>query len=107
MHYLNTTRHLRAPVSDELIMRLMKTLTDDIAPKAATLEGLRSISWMLSHDRLTLQAYSSWQSAEDLPRAEHSEQHVNNGRLINEMLGGLARPQEHSYYELIGDRSFT
>ncbi|TDV56417.1 hypothetical protein [Actinophytocola oryzae] len=106
MHYLNTTRHLITPPTDATIDELMTLLTERIAPSAATLSGLRSISWMLSHDRMTLQAFSGWESAEDLPRAENSDQHVNNGKIINELLGGLAQPQGHSYYRLLGERSF-
>lgn len=105
MYYLNTTRHLQTPAGDEVVGRLMKMLTEEIAPKAATLEGLKNISWMLSLDGLTLQAFSGWGSADDLPRAENSEQHVNNGKIINEMLGGLASPQEHSYFRLLGELS--
>lgn len=106
MHYLNTTRHLITPPSDATIDDLMKLLTEQIVPSAATLSGLRSISWLLSHDGMTLQAFSGWGAAEDLSRAEHSDQHVNNGKIINELLGGLAGPQEHSYYRLLGERSF-
>ncbi len=106
MYYLNTTRHLVNPVDDATVARLMTLLTEDIAPKAATLEGLQSISWMLAQDRMTLQAFSGWQSAEDLPRAEQSDQHVKNGAVINELLGGLASPQAHSYYRLLGERTF-
>lgn len=106
MYYLNTTRHLNTAPSDEVIGRLMTLLTDDIAPKAATLDGLQNISWLLSLDGMTLQAFSGWKSADDLPRAEHSDQHVNNGKIINELLGGLATPQEHSHFRLLGERSF-
>jgi hypothetical protein len=106
MHYLNTTRHLVTAPSQATIDELMTLLTERIVPSAATLSGLRSISWMLSHDGLTLQAFSGWGAAEDLSRAEHSDQHVNNGKIINELLGGLAEPQTHSYYRLLGVRTF-
>lgn len=107
MYYLSTTRHLKNPASDETVARLLALLNDEIAPSAATLEGLQNISWMLSQDGLTLQAYSGWQSADDLPRAENSAQHTNNGKIINELLGGLASPQEHGYFRSIAARSFT
>ena len=84
----------------------MTVLTDHIVPSAATLGGLQSISWMLSHDRMTLQAFSGWLSHEDVLRAERSEQHVRNGAIINELLGGLAAPQQHSYYRLLGEQKF-
>lgn len=106
MHYLNTTRHLVTAPSEATITELMSLLTERIVPSAATLSGLRSISWLLSHDGKTLQAFSGWAAADDLARAEHSEQHVNNGKIINELLGGLASPQEHSYYRLLGERKF-
>jgi hypothetical protein len=107
MHYLNTTRHLQNPPSDETLDHLLKVLNEQIVPSAATLSGLQSIAWMLSHDRKTLQAISGWLSHDDVLRAEKSQQHVTNGGRINDLLGGLASPQEHSYYRLLGERKFT
>jgi hypothetical protein len=106
MHYLNTTRHLRTPPSDDTIEHLLKVLDEQIVPSAATLSGLQSISWMLSHDRLTLQAFSGWASHDEVLQAEQSPQHVRNGGIINDLLGGLASPQEHSYYRLLGEKKF-
>lgn len=106
MHYLNTTRHLNVPPSDETIDELLRMLNEEIVPSAATLDGLQSISWMLSHDRMTLQAFSGWLTHEDVLRAEHSSQHQTNGGRINDLLGGLAQPQGHSYYRLLGERKF-
>lgn len=102
MYYLNTTRHLVSPADDATADRLMALLTEQVVPRASTLEGLHSISWMLSLDGRTLQAFSAWDAQEDLTRAEHSAQHTQNGPVINELLGGLSRPQEHSYYRLLG-----
>ena len=107
MYVLNTTRHLIAPASDETVGRLRRMLTEEIAPKAATLEGLRNISWMLSTDRMTLQAFSGWSHEDDLVRAERSAQHGQNGVVINELLGGLTQPQGHSYYRILGSREFA
>lgn len=106
MHYLNTTRLLRTAPSDQTIAELLAMLDTDIAPSAGTLPGLQSISWMLSHDRLTLQAFSGWANAEDPLRGERSAQHTTNGVRINELLGGLTAPQSHSYYELLAERRF-
>lgn len=106
MYFLNTTRHLATPPSDELVAQLLGELEEKIVPSAATLGGLRSISWMLSHDRQTLQAFSGWDSHELVLAAEQSPQHVRNGARINELLGGLASPQEHHYFRLLGEHRF-
>lgn len=105
-YYMNTTRYLKPPASDGVIAQLMMLLNEKIAPTTGEFDGLQNIAWLLSQDRLTLQAFSGWQSAEDLPRAEHSSQHINNGKLINELLGGLASPQEHTYFQLLARRTF-
>lgn len=107
MHYLNTTRHLKTPPTDETIEHLLTVLNEQIVPSAGTLSGLRSISWMLSHDRATLQAFSGWSSHDEVLMAEKSQQHVRNGGIINDLLGGLASPQEHSYYRLLGEHKFA
>ncbi|GLY88868.1 hypothetical protein [Actinoallomurus iriomotensis] len=104
MFYLNTTRHLVTPADDSVIARLVDRLDSEIGPKAESLDGLRSISWMVSLDRMTIQAFSGWDTAEDLPRAQNSTQHRENGLLIADLLGGLASPQEHSQYQLISSR---
>lgn len=106
MYFLNTTRHLASPPSDATIDHLLAVLEEKIVPSASSLPGMRSISWMLSHDRRTLQAFSGWESHEKVLEAERSPQHVTNGALINELLGGLASPQEHSYYRLLGEHRF-
>jgi hypothetical protein len=103
--YLNTTRHLITPADDAVIANLLNRLDTEIGPKAESLAGLRSISWLVSTDRMTVQAFSGWDSAEDLPRAESSQAHRENGKLIAEILGGLAQPQGHSYYQLISSRT--
>lgn len=107
MFYLNTTRHLIAPADDAVVTRLRDRLDSEIGPKAETLEGLLSISWMVSLDGMTIQAFSGWGSAEDLRRAEGSPQHKENGALITDLLGGLAQPQGHSYYRLITSRTLN
>jgi hypothetical protein len=103
--YLNTTRHLVTPADDAVIATLLHRLDTEIGPKAESLEGLRSISWLVSTDRMTIQAFSGWDTAEDLPRAENSQAHRENGVLIADLLGGLAQPQGHSYYRLISSRT--
>ena len=106
MHYLNTTRHLAQPPSDELLAQLVSELQEKIVPSAPSLAGMRSIAWMISHDRRTLQAFSGWDSHEMVLAAEKSPQHVTNSARINELLGGLASPQEHHYYRLLGEYRF-
>lgn len=105
MYYLNTTRHLLTPADDAVIANLLHRLDTEIGPKAESLEGLRSISWLISTDRMTVQAFSGWDSADDLKRAENSQAHRENGALIAELLGGLAQPQGHSYYQLISSKT--
>ena len=105
MFYLNTTRHLITPADDSVIATLLHRLDTEIGPKAESLDGLRNLSWLVSTDRMTIQAFSGWGNAEDLPRAENSEAHRENGALIAELLGGLAEPQSHSYYQLIAART--
>lgn len=107
MYYLNTTRRLKIPATDASIDELMALLASDILPKASTLEGMRSISWMLSTDRQTLQAFSGWGSEADLQRAQDSTQHRENGVVINELLGGLTEPQGHSYYRLLSHNDIS
>ena len=85
MFYLNTTRHLITPADDGVIANLLNRLDTEIGPKAESLAGLRSISWLVSTDRMTVQAFSGWDSAEDLPRAEGSQAHRENGKLIAEI----------------------
>lgn len=104
MYYLNTTRQLRVPLSAEGVDRLVWTLTNQIAPGVAATEGLQSISWMLSSDRLTLQAFSGWLTEDGPAKAEQHELHVRNSALINELLGGLAAPQQHAYFQLLVER---
>jgi hypothetical protein len=106
MYFLNTTRHLATPPSDATVAHLLSVLEEKIVPSAASLAGIRSISWMLSHDGRTLQAFSGWASHEQVLEAEQSPQHVTNGAAINDLLGGLASPQEHSYYRLLGEHRF-
>lgn len=106
MFYLNTGRHLAHPASDETIARLLSMVDSEIVPKAASLAGMRSIAWMISTDRTWLQAFSGWDTAEDLPRAEHSAQHVENSKVIAELLGGLAEPQTHTHYQLLAEKRF-
>jgi hypothetical protein len=98
VYYLNTTRHLKTPASDETVAQLLKLLDTEILPKASTLQGMRSIQWMLSTDAMTLQAFSGWNAEGDLDRAQNSAQHTENGLVINDLLGGLSQPQGHSYY---------
>lgn len=105
MYYLNTTRQLRAPLTAEGVERFVSALTSQIAPGVAATEGLQSVSWMLSSDRRTLQAFSGWLTEDGPAKAEHHELHVRNSTLINELLGGLAAPQQHTYYRLLVERS--
>jgi hypothetical protein len=105
VYYLNTTRQLLTPLPAEGVDRLVATLANQIAPGVSAAEGLQSISWMLSSDRLTLQAFSGWLSEDGPAKAEQHALHVSNSALINELLGGLAAPQQHSYYQLLVERS--
>jgi hypothetical protein len=59
---------------------------------------------MLSSDRLTLQAFSGWLTEDGPAKAEEHGLHVSNSALINELLGGLASPQEHTFYRLLVSR---
>lgn len=104
MYYLNTTRHLRTPLAEDGVERLISALTNQIAPGVAATQGLLSISWMLSSDRSTLQAFSGWATEDGPASAEHHPLHVSNSALINDMLGGLASPQEHTFYQLLVQR---
>ncbi len=106
MYLLNTTRHLQTPASPDTLARLLKMLENEVAPSVTSVEGLQSISWMLSSDRQTLQAFSGWGAADGPATAERHPLHQSNSILINEMLGGLAEPQQHTYYELLAERSF-
>jgi hypothetical protein len=104
MYYLNTTRQLRAPLPADGVDRLVSALASQIAPGVAATEGLQSISWMLSSDRLTLQAFSGWLTEDGPARAERHELHIRNSALINELLGGLATSQQHTHYRLLAQR---
>ena len=106
VYYLNTVRHLQSPPDDKRVDELVAMLSEGIASSAGTLSGIRSIQWILSQDRMTMQAFSGWSSWDELPMAEHSEMHVRNSRTINDFMGGLHSPQEHHYYRVIGQRSF-
>jgi hypothetical protein len=105
VYYLNTTRQLLVPLTDDGVDRLVSALADKIAPGVAATEGLQSISWMLSSDRRTLQAFSGWLTEDGPAQAEQNPLHVSNSALINEMLGGLASPQQHTFYQLLVQRS--
>jgi hypothetical protein len=105
MYLLNTTRNLQTPATPETLARLVKMLESEVAPSVASVEGLQSISWMLSSDRQTLQAFSGWGTAEGPAAAERHPLHQSNSVLINDMLGGLVQPQQHTYYELLVERS--
>lgn len=106
MHYLNTVRHLSTPASPETTERLRQLLVEQIIPSVENVEGMVSIAWLLSHDRRTLQAFSGWAEPQDAAAAEHNPVHATNSAIIKELLGGLAVPQEHYFYELLGQRSF-
>lgn len=105
MYYLNTTRQLRSPLSVQAVEQFVAMLTNEIAPGVAATEGLQSISWMLSSDRLTLQAFSGWLAPDGPALAEQHPLHKSNSIKINDMLGGLAVPQQHAYYQLLVERS--
>jgi hypothetical protein len=105
VYYLNTTRQLRVPLSDDGLDRLVSTLTNQIAPSVTAAEGMKSISWLLSSDRLTLQAFSGWLTEQDPARGQQHPLHVSNSAIINELLGELAAPQQHTYYQLLTQRS--
>ena len=105
LYYLNTTRQLRVPLTADGVDRLVTTLTNQIAPSVSAVEEMQSIIWMLSSDRLTLQAFSGWLTEDGPARAEQHELHVRNSVLINELLGELATPQQHTFYQLLAQRS--
>ena len=105
MYYLNTTRQLRVPLTPGGVDRLVTTLTDQIAPSVSAVEGLQSIAWLLSSDRLTLQAFSGWLTEDGPAQGEQHGLHVSNSALINELLGELATPQQHTFYQLLAQRS--
>ena len=106
MYFLNTIRHLQTPPDDHKLDELVAMLSEGIAGTAGTVPGIRSIMWILSQDRMTMQAFSGWSSWDDLPQAEHSDMHIKNSAIINDFMGGLRTPQEHQYYRLIGQRSY-
>jgi hypothetical protein len=62
--------------------------------------------WMMSQDRTLMQSFSAWSSWDDQPNAEHNPAHVSNSKLINEFLGGLKGPQQHTYFQLLGRHAF-
>jgi hypothetical protein len=105
VYYLNTTRQLRVPLTPGGVDRLVTTLTDQIAPSVSAVEGLQSIAWLLSSDRLTLQAFSGWLTEDGPARAERHGLHVSNSALINELIGELTAPQQHTFYQLLAQRS--
>jgi hypothetical protein len=105
VYYLNTTRQLRVPLPADGVDRLVSALTNQIVPSVSAVEGLQSMSWMLSSDRLTLQAFSGWLTEDGPSQAEQHGLHVSNSVLINELLGGLAGPQQHTFYQLLAQRS--
>jgi hypothetical protein len=105
VYYLNTTRQLRVPLTPSGVDRLVTTLTDQIAPSVSAVEGLQSIAWLLSSDRLTLQAFSGWRTEDGPAQGEQHGLHVSNSARINELLGELATPQQHTFYQLLAQRS--
>jgi hypothetical protein len=107
VYYLNTTRQLRVPLSADGVDRLISTLTNQIAPSVSQVDGLQSMSWLLSSDRRTLQAFSGWLAQDGPERAEHHPLHVSNSVLIKEALGELAEPQQHTFYRLLAQRSVS
>ncbi|WP_236007750.1 hypothetical protein [Nakamurella leprariae] len=62
MFYLNTSRQLLRP-ADEATLAALRSRIDGIADTAGTLGGIRSIAWLVSLDRMRMEAFSAFDTA--------------------------------------------
>lgn len=105
--YLNTTRHLSTPASDAVVEKLKAELELRILPSLEDAPNLRTIRWLISKDRSLLQSFSELDSWDAVQAGEDGSIHQRNSRTINELVGGLSRPQLHTHYEFVAGRSFA
>jgi hypothetical protein len=103
MYFLNTTRHLDVSASDAVLERLLAKLSGAMTDSLGA-GGVRANAWLVSADRRTFQSFSGFDQAADVDRAQDSSGHLENSAVINDLLGGLAMPQQHTSYRLLLSR---